>query len=284
MDYSLENFVKKHDKVICIDSDGTMIDAMNVKHRRCHGASFIDLWQLNDKADEVQKVWDGINLFEKSRGVNRFIALEEMLRRCEKRGWIKLDPDDFKVYCDWVAKGKISNKDLVAEMEHNDSPLLKKAYDWSVELNRRIESVTSADKPPYEGAREALEYAKGKCDIAIISSSNMAAIVKEWSDHDLLKYVDVITSQEIGSKNACIARMLTKGYGKEDVLMMGDAYPDVDASAENCVWYYPILTRHEKESWDDFHYKYFDLFLEGRYDECQQELMDRFENNFDKNA
>ena len=78
--------------------------------------------------------------------------------------------------------------------------------------------------------------------------------------------------------------MLTKGYGKEDVLMMGDAYPDVDASAENGVWYYPILTRHEKESWDDFHYKYFDLFLEGRYDECQQELMDRFENNFDKNA
>lgn len=38
---TITDFVPQHEKLLCIDSDGTVIDAMNVKHRRCHGASFI---------------------------------------------------------------------------------------------------------------------------------------------------------------------------------------------------------------------------------------------------
>ena len=62
--------------------------------------------------------------------------------------------------------------------------------------------------------------------------------------------------------------------------MIGDAYPDVDAAEENGVYYYPILTKHEPESWQDFIDKYFDAFLNNKYDEVQQELMDKFEHNF----
>ena len=108
----------------------------------------------------------------------------------------------------------------------------------------------------------------------------MAAIVEEWKAHDLLKYVDVITSQEVGTKGECLAVLLTKGYDKKDILMIGDAYPDVDAADENGVYYYPILTRHEGLSWQDFIDKYFDLFLNDKYDECQKELLDKFEHNF----
>ena len=280
MDYSLDSFERKHEKVICIDSDGTMIDAMNVKHNRCHGDSFIEIFGLEDKADEIHKVWNDINLYEKSRGVNRFIAIVEMLKRCDGV-YLDVDQDDLKVLSDWVEEGNLSNSALEKELETNDSPLLHKAYDWSLALNKRIASLTPVDKPPFDNGREALEYAKGKADIAIISSSNMSAIVEEWKAHDLLDYVDTITSQEIGTKNECIATMLTKGYQKEDVLMIGDAYPDVDAAEENGVWYYPILTRHEAESWQEFIDQYFDLFLEGRYDECQEELMQRFEDNFE---
>ena len=108
----------------------------------------------------------------------------------------------------------------------------------------------------------------------------MAAIVEEWKAHDLLQYVDVITSQEIGTKGECLATMLKKGYDKKDILMIGDAYPDVDAADENGVYYYPILTRHEAESWQEFIDKYLDVFLAGEYDTVQQELLDRFEHNF----
>ena len=89
---SLEDFTKKHDKVICIDSDGTMIDAMNVKHHRCHGASLMEVFQLKDHAEEVQEMWDSINLYERTRGVNRFIALKIMIGRINGK-YVHVDHD-----------------------------------------------------------------------------------------------------------------------------------------------------------------------------------------------
>ena len=211
MDYSLENLERKHNKVIFIDSDGTMIDAMNVKHDKCHGDSLIYVWGLEDNAKEIHEIWDSINLYEKSRGINRFLALREMLGRIDGK-YLEVDKDDFKKYSDWVDKGSLSNAALEEELETNSTPLLEKIHEWSLDLNNRIASLTPEDKPPFGNGKEALEYALGKVDIAIISSSNMSAIVEEWKAHDLLQYVDVITSQEIGTKGECLAKMLTKGY------------------------------------------------------------------------
>ena len=280
MDYSIENFKRKHDKIICIDSDGTMIDAMNVKHDRCHGETFIDVFGLKDHSKEMHEIWDSINLYEKSRGVNRFIAIIEMFKRIDGK-YLDVDKDELEAFRKWVDKGSLSHKAVAKEFEEHPTPLLEKIVEWSYELNQRIASLTPDDKPPFPNGKKALEYALGKADIAIISSSNMAAIVEEWKAHDLLQYVDVITSQEVGSKGECLATMLTKGYGKHDILMIGDAYPDVDAANENGVYYYPILTRHEGDSWQEFIDKYFDAFINNEYDKYQQHLLEKFENNFD---
>lgn len=280
MDYSIENFKRKHDKIICIDSDGTMIDAMNVKHDKCHGETFIDVFGLKDHSKEIHEIWDSINLYEKSRGVNRFIAIIEMFKRIDGK-YLDVDKDELEAFRKWVDKGALSHKAVAKEFEEHPTPLLEKIVEWSYELNQRIASLTPDDKPPFPNGKKALEYALGKADIAIISSSNMAAIVEEWKAHDLLQYVDVITSQEVGSKGECLKTMLTKGYDKHDILMIGDAYPDVDAANENGVYYYPILTRHEGDSWQEFIDKYFDAFINNEYDKYQQHLLEKFENNFD---
>ena len=280
MDYSIENFKRKHDKIICIDSDGTMIDAMNVKHDKCHGETFIDVFGLKDHSKEMHEIWDSINLYEKSRGVNRFIAIIEMFKRIDGK-YLNVNKEELEAFKKWVDKGVLSHKAVAKEFEENPTPLLEKIVEWSYELNQRIASLTPDDKPPFPNGKQALEYALGKADIAIISSSNMAAIVEEWKAHDLLQYVDVITSQEVGSKGECLKTMLTKGYDKHDILMIGDAYPDVDAADENGVYYYPILTRHEGDSWQEFIDKYFDAFINNEYDKYQQHLLEKFENNFD---
>lgn len=280
MDYSIQNFTRKHDKVICIDSDGTMIDAMNVKHDKCHGESFIDVFGLREHAEEIHRIWDSINLYEKSRGVNRFIAIVEMFRRIDGK-YLNLDKKDLEEYCRWVDKGNLAHEALVEEYAQKGNPLMAKILEWSDTLLKRIAALTPQDKPPFENGKKALEYARGKCDIAIISSSNMAAILEEWKAHRLLEYVDLITSQEVGSKGECLKRMLEKGYGKEDILMIGDAYPDVDAAAANGVYYYPILTRQEGRSWQAFIDKYFDAFLEGKYAHYQEALLKEFEKNFE---
>lgn len=279
MDYSMDSFKPKHKKIVCFDSDGTVIDAMNVKHRRCHGAAFIEEWGLQAHSKEVQAVWDKINLFERSRGVNRFIALQEMLSRMNGL-YLSVEADDYEEYCQWVQKDTLTNGALKEQLETSHNPLFAKALHWSEDLNKRIKEVTPQDKPPFKGVRDALETAYGRVDLAIISSSNMAAIKEEWSAHELLSYMSVITSQEVGTKTACLASLIEKGYGRQDILMVGDAYPDVDAALSNGVWYYPILIGHEKESWQVFKDWYLDAFLNGEYGVYQQALLEQYENNF----
>lgn len=276
---AVDAFVPQHDKLLCIDSDGTVIDAMNVKHNRCHGLSFIEEWGLSDRAEDVQRIWNDINLFEQTRGINRFLALEKMLVRMEG-AFLHTDPKELDDYRDWLNEGDLSNASLEKRIKRDGNPLLKKAMRWSKALNARIAALTPADKPPFENVRAALEFAKGKVDLAVISSSNLAAITEEWNAYGLLDYLSVMTSQEIGTKDDCIARMLEKGYRKENVVMIGDAYPDVHAAASNGVWYYPILTRHEGESWAALKDIYLPLFLEDRFGEAQDELMRRFADNF----
>lgn len=280
MQLSIDTFVPQHKKILCIDSDGTVIDAMNVKHNRCHGVSFIEEWGLEAHADEVQRVWNDINLYEKSRGINRFLALEEMLDRMEGT-YLHTDPGALADYREWLNEGDLSNRSLEKRIEHDPNPLLKKALRWSKSLNEKIAALKPSDKPPFDFVREALEYAKGKVDLAVISSSNLSAIMEEWNAYGLLDYLSVMTSQEVGTKDECIARMLEKGYRKEDVLMIGDAYPDVHAAESNGVWYYPILTRHEPESWKRLKDMYLDLFLADAFEKVQKSLLDEFAHNFE---
>lgn len=281
MAFEIAGFEPKHKKLICFDSDGTVIDAMNVKHRFCHGTCFILEWGLEAHKERVQRLWNSINLYEPSRGVNRFIALAEILRRLQ--GELVYTPVDEMLSLEsFLARGKLSNAALRAEIQDNPSKLLQKALRWSLQVNERIAMLTPAEKPPFPGAKEALGYALGKLDIAVVSSSNMSAILEEWAAYGLTEFVSVITSQEVGTKGECLIRMLEKGYAPEDVLMVGDAWPDVEASREARVWYYPILTRREAESWAELKDRYLDEFLAGNYARYQDELMSRFEHNFSK--
>ena len=43
-----------------------------------------------------------------------------------------------------------------------------------------------------------------------------------------------------------------KGYAADHILMVGDAPGDKAAAETNGVWYYPILVRHEEDSWREF--------------------------------
>ena len=49
------------------------------------------------------------------------------------------------------------------------------------------------------------------------------AVEEEWQRQGLMEYVDVVLSQDAGSKSACINALLKKGYCPDHVLMVGDA-------------------------------------------------------------
>lgn len=274
----IEDFKPKHEYLVCFDSDGTVIDAMNVKHNKCHGAAFIEVWGLEEHQEEVHKIWNQINLNNRTRGVSRFLALVEILDRLNGK---LLKAPDLEILRSFVQNSKkITDETIEQELKENKSEILSKTLVFSRLINEKIAKLSPEDKPPFEGAKEALEHASKGADIAIVSSSNQEALIKEWGYYDLLKYADVMTSLEMGSKTDCIAKLIRQGYEKTKILMVGDAMPDLNSAKNNGVFFYPILINHEKQSWDEFASVYFDAFIRGNYSKYQQAKIDEFDSNF----
>ena len=61
--------------MVCVDSDGCAMDTMEVKHRKCFGPKMIEVWGLQDIEEKFLEMWNMINLYSKTRGINRFKGL-----------------------------------------------------------------------------------------------------------------------------------------------------------------------------------------------------------------
>ena len=70
-----DSFERKHDYLVCVDSDGCVMDTMNCKHFHCFGPCMVAEWGLEEWQDEILARWNVINLFSMTRGINRFKGL-----------------------------------------------------------------------------------------------------------------------------------------------------------------------------------------------------------------
>ena len=275
MSINLSDFEKKKDWLFCIDSDGCAMDTMDIKHFRCFGPCMVEEWNLSKWEETILKRWNEINLYTMTRGINRFKGLSMMLGEINE-SYCRIE--DVEVLIKWAEESpELSNQALKKAMEEQDSICLKKALSWSGKVNAAINELSFDDKKPFEGVKEALEYAHQYGDIAIVSSANRQAVEEEWDLYHLLDHVDIILAQDVGSKAYCIQELIKKGYEKKNVLMVGDAPGDRDAAKKNEVYYYPILVRHEKDSWSEFVESAVGRLIDGTYGgEYQEEKETEF--------
>lgn len=278
MSVTIEEYQKKKDYLICVDSDGCAMDTMDIKHIRCFGPCMVTEWGLEEWKDAILTRWNEINLYTMTRGINRFKGLALMLREIHETYTPIQDVDVLEA---WVENSKeLSNGALQKAMETNDSVILKKALSWSQHVNASINELPFEVKKPFEGVKEGLAYAHQFADVAIVSSANLQAVLEEWELYGLLEHVDIVMSQNVGSKAYCIQELLKKGYDTEKVFMAGDALGDYEAAEKNHVFYYPILVRHEKESWSEFRNQAVDKLVDGTYGgEYQLQKIDAFMEN-----
>ena len=262
-----DTFEKKHDYLVCVDSDGCVMDTMNCKHFRCFGPCMVTEWGLEAWEAEILDRWNGINLFSMTRGINRFKGLANALKEID--GKYKQIPG-VDALVRWANTAATLSNDAVAKaaQEATDADaklVLSKALSWSKSVNAAIVELDESLKVPYAGAKEGLAAAHTFADVAMVSSANRDAVEEEWGKFGLLEHMDIVLAQDVGSKAACIAAMLKFGYDKNKVIMVGDAPGDCDAAEKNGVHYYPILVSHEKESWEEAVAVAFGKLQAGKY-------------------
>ena len=264
---ALDDFRKSKDFCVCVDSDGCAMDTMNIKHIRCFGPCMVDEWGLGAWRDEILRRWNVINLYSGTRGINRFKGLAMALKEIDAR---YTPIDGVRELCAWAETApELSNASVAREAERH--PVFLKALKWSQAVNAAIEKLPEEEIHPFAHVAEALAAAHTEADVVVVSSANPEAVRAEWQRFSLLEHVDLLCTQEMGSKAYCIGRLKEKGY--DAILMCGDAPGDEAAADQNGVFYYPILVNHENESWQRFLDEALERFLRGEYAGAYQEKM-----------
>lgn len=278
----LKSLPAKHDFFIGIDSDGCVFDTMEVKQKECFCPNFIRYFGFQAASKYAREVWEFVNLYSKTRGCNRFLAVARSLdliaERPEfaRRG-IRIPP--MTSMRQWIAReNKLGNpalKSLLASDPGNAE--LRMLYDWSVEVNELI-AKTVHDVPPFPNFREALDRAHQACDIIVVSQTPLEALEREWKENRIDRLVSFIAAQEHGTKTEHLKYASGGKYAPGHVLMIGDAPGDFKAARANGALFYPVVPGREEESWAGFASEGLDRFLSGSFAGAYQEsLMREFE-------
>ena len=257
-----------------IDSDGCVFDTMGIKQRECFCPWTVAFFGLQPVAEAARECRIFADLFSRTRGANRHKTLKRILSELlpshphvRQRG--------FKVpqlphYFAWVddPKSVLSNDGLNRALEATKDPMVKKeleqALDWSKKVNQAIADIVRGI-PPFPYVRECLEKIQKLADVIVVSATPGEALVREWQEHDIAKYVAVIAGQEMGTKAQHLEYAAKGRYEKGHVLMVGDAPGDLKAAKANNALFFPIVPGTETESWKRFFDEAFDRFIKGRF-------------------
>ena len=264
---ALRDFQPKHDFFIGIDSDGCVFDSMEIKHKECFAPMFVKHHKLQAVSKYAREVWDFVNLYSKTRGANRFPALTRALDLLRERPEVQarnVDVPTYPALDEWMAREtKLGNDTLAAEVEGGNDGLAHIKV-WSDGVNEQVADIVHG-VPPFPLLRKTLEKALGQADMMVISQTPCDALEREWAEHDISKFVEIIAGQEMGTKTEHLKFAAVDKYAAEKILMIGDAPGDHKAAKANGVLFYPILPGREEESWECLHGEALDRFFAGTY-------------------
>ena len=279
---SLRDFKPKHDFFIGIDSDGCVFDSMEIKHKECFTPMFVKHHKLQAVSKYAREVWDFVNLYSKTRGANRFPALVRALNLLRERNEVKarkVNVPSYPALEDWIKReSKLGNATLAAEVDGGNEDLSHIKI-WSDAINEQVSDIVHG-VPPFPLLQDTLDKSLNKADMMVISQTPCDALEREWAEHDISKYVEIIAGQEMGTKTEHLKYSAVNKYDSNKILMIGDAPGDHKAAKDNEVLFYPIIPGNEEHSWERLYTEALDRFFAGTYEgEYEEKLFSEFDNS-----
>lgn len=296
-----------------IDSDGCVFDTMETKHRAAFIPALIRTYELEHIAGIIEEVWCFVNLYSRDRGINRFAGLIRTVEELQKHPVLRRFPGvlaailpDLRPLRAWAERThRLSDESLMAEIRRlrdirSGSALsngtsrdidewiaeLSRCLEWSRAVNALAkEHVSSAEAFPnvYNFLRminpdgnAGLPSKDRDTGMVVISQSPRSLLDSQWSSAGFSRYMDAIHGQEDGSKSTVLKNYIDCGL-QARLLVVGDAPGDLEAARKSGAWFFPIIPRHEAESWSRLAYEGWPLFATGCYNlEYQNRLLDDF--------
>jgi hypothetical protein len=259
-----------------IDSDGCAMDAMEIKHQECFTPCYIKYWDLQPISTIARETAIFVNLGSVSRGLNRWLALRQVLDLLRDRTDVaqrEFTVPDYPELAAFIESSfPLSDEGVVEWAAQNPSDTADRMLAWSEGVNAAIADMVHGCGP-FPGVREALAAMYEDVDEITVSATPVEALEREWSEHGLSRYVRVIAGQEMGGKAEHVRYAAAGKYAMDHILLIGDAPGDRVAAAEVGCLFYPILAGEETKSWHRFTQEALPAFLNGTYEGAYQEAL-----------
>ena len=263
----LKDFKPGKEFFVGIDSDGCIFDSMEIKHKECFAPMFIKHFDLQAVSKYAREVWEFVNLYSKTRGANRFPALSRALNLLRDRPQVtarEVRVSDTKAVDEWIGReSKLGNATLAAEVK-NGNKGLEQVKRWSDAVNHAIEDIVRG-VPPFPLVRESLNKLRQNADAMCISQTPADALKREWAEHDIAGFVQIIAGQEMGTKTEHLKFAAKDKYPAQKILMIGDAPGDFKAAKSNGALFFPIIPGREEDSWKRLFDEGLNRFFAGKY-------------------
>lgn len=194
----LIDFKPQHGFFVGIDSDGCAFDAMELKHKECFIPTIVRVWGLQAVSKYTRETCEFVNLYSKTRGLNRWIALSrvfDLLRERPEvtaRGAKVPKGDKIKEFID--SGYPLSHAGMVQYAADHPDPELEQAVQWSTAVDDAIEAMVHG-VPPFPWVRESLQKMQGNVDLMVVSATPVEALEREWGENGIAQYMSVIAGQ-----------------------------------------------------------------------------------------
>ena len=269
----------KHDYLVGIDSDGCAFDTMELKHKECFIPNTVNCWNLQGVSKYAREAAEFVNLYSKSRGINRFPALVETLQWLRKRPEVKargVNIDIPQSLIDWIEREtKLGNPALEKAVEETGDGGLRRALQWSKAINASVADMVEG-VPPFPFVRRCIQKLCETADVMVVSATPQEALRREWEEHDLAKLVVAICGQEAGTKAEHL--QVAAKYAPQHTLMVGDAPGDYQAAVANDALFFPVNPGAEEASWKRLYEEGIERFLAGTFTgKYQEKLLAEFD-------
>jgi phosphoglycolate phosphatase-like HAD superfamily hydrolase len=242
---------------------------MEIKHKECFTPNTIKHWGLQPVSKYARDAALFVNLYSKWRGINRWPALVMVLDLLRERPEVQrrgVQIPEVPRVREFIADERFPKSDdgLRAYMAEHPDPELGTALAWTTGINATVADMVHG-VPPFPCVRESLAFLFDKTDMIVVSATPVEAVIREWEEHDIAKYMRVMAGQEMGTKSEHIALAAKGRYAPDHILVIGDAPGDMKAAQVNGALFYPINPGYEEESWQRFYEEGLHKFLAQEY-------------------
>ena len=155
---------------------------------------FIKHFGLQAASKYARECWEFVNLYSKTRGINRFPALSNALELLRNRPEViarQVQVPDSEAVDEWISReSKLGNASLEAEVKGGNEGL-QQVFEWSNAVNDAVLDIVHG-VPPFPLVRECFQKIAENADAMCISQTPVDALQREWGENQIEGYVAMI--------------------------------------------------------------------------------------------